>query len=124
MPTPPSSDMGDPTEIIKKLRVATDELRRAVSALDAHSQISAQLIAAAFAAVQRVSKTQLAARETVESTTELHDAMNDYRSALQQWYQQLPRVQGWLLTEKARLERRRAHADSLHSWLRTSNQTR
>lgn len=120
----PVSSTEDSNDILNLVRAAADELRRAVAAFAPGGQVSTQLIAAAFAAARHISEARLVAHESIEDAAGLRDAVNDYRSALQQWHQQLPRVHGWLLAERARLERRRAHTDSVSSWLQASRQAR
>jgi len=70
---------------------------------------------------------ELSGRTTTCATDEsaaLVAARNEYRAALREWYEQLPRLRGWLLVEKTRLEARRAHETGLRAWFGAHGQTR
>jgi len=60
----------------------------------------------------------------VENSAALVAARDEYRTVLREWHEQLPRLHGWLLAEKQRLEARRAHEAGLHAWLEAHGQTR
>jgi hypothetical protein len=109
-----------------QIALATAVLRRALANLEPGAQISLDLIDSAFAAVHSVSdrlhSSQVAS--SVSPSGDFDRAMADYRSALREWQRQLPRVQGWLLAEKASLEARSEHARSVSTWLETHRQTK
>lgn len=115
------SNQADTNEILILLRGATGTLRCALAAL-ADGQIRVQTIAAAFASIRRVSEARVATTSS-ESGSSCH-GWKDYHSALQEWYKHLPRIHGWLLAEKARLEGRCAHAQAVYTWIETNQQTR
>jgi hypothetical protein len=56
-------------------------------------------------------------------TSEYQAAVAAYRAVLEAWIQQLPRVRGWLLTEKCRLEAHRQHAQLVSRWMDVQRQT-
>jgi len=58
------------------------------------------------------------------SDTAMIDARREYHETLRKWYQQLPRLQGWLMAERDRLESRLAHGTGLREWLGLHGQTR
>jgi hypothetical protein len=64
----------------------------------------------------------MVATKATEAT--LNRALSEFRSALVEWYRNLPRLHGWLLAERARLSCRRAHAESVQTWIETDRQTR
>ena len=115
------SNQADTNEIQMLLRDATGTLRCALATL-AGGRIRVQTIAAAFASIRRVSETRVATI-SIESSSSSR-GWKDYHSALQEWCKHLPRIHGWLLAEKARLEGRRAHAESVYTWIETNQQTR
>jgi len=112
----------------QQIASAAAALRRALASLEPGVQISLDLIDSAFAAVRNVSETPRSRQARYSlSGADIGDfdrAMAEYRSALREWEQQLPRVQGWLLAEKARLASRREHAQSVSTWLETHRQTK
>jgi hypothetical protein len=54
---------------------------------------------------------------------EWQEAISEYRSIVEQMAKLLPRVQGRLLTEKARLEIARAHLTATAAWAQASRTT-
>jgi hypothetical protein len=50
-------------------------------------------------------------------------ALSHYKSLLRQFKEDLPRLHGWLLAERARLATRRSHSASVESWVRASRET-
>ena len=64
------------------------------------------------------------AKRTADDSAALVAARSEYRAALQEWREQLPRLHGWLLAEKTRLEARRAHEGGVRAWFRAQRQTR
>ena len=111
-------------EILVLLRNTTDNLYSALTALAA-GHIRVQAIAEAFGSIRRVSEVRIALPSSwAEHNKSLRQAWSDYHSALRDWHKELPRIHGWLLAEKARLEGRRLHAQSVHTWIETNQQTR
>src|SRR5579864_5610180 len=112
----------------QQIASAAAALRRALASLEPGVQISLDLIDSAFAAVRSVSETprirQAMCSLSGADNGDFDRAMAEYRSALREWEQQLPRVQGCLLSEKARLQARSAHARSVSTWLETHRQTK
>lgn len=111
----------------QKLQAATSILRRALATLGPGSPINLCAITDAFAAVRSVFEAR-SAQGAIAMVSERDDeydrARAEYNSALQEWHQQLPRLRGWLLAEKARLETNHSHAQSVRSWLETNQQTK
>lgn len=114
---------------------ATNALRRAADGFKPGAQITVQLISSAFAAVRRISELRrggdraAANAASADSTAtrkspEFERALAEYHAVLREWNQLLPRVHGWLLAEKARLEVQRLHAQSVNTWLEANKQTR
>lgn len=58
------------------------------------------------------------------NTPELAKALSDYQDLLRKFKSQLPRFQGWLLAERARLSTRRSHSAAVENWVETHRQTR
>lgn len=111
----------------REIASATEKLRRAVDSLGPGGQITVQLISSAFAAVRRISELRrggdMGLRVT-HSSPEFNHATAEYQAVLKQWNGLLPRVHGWLLVEKARLEVQRSHAALVRTWLEANQQTR
>jgi hypothetical protein len=54
---------------------------------------------------------------------ELAKEVSDYRSSMERLQQMLPKIQGRLLAEKARLESERSHLGAAENWAKTSKNT-
>lgn len=121
-----SAPPANPT--LEQIISATSVLRRALASLEPGAHITLELIDSAFAAVCGVSETrrsELAGhRVPIADRPDSNQVLADYHSALREWERQLPRVQGWLLAEKARLQARSGHARSVSTWLETNQQTK
>jgi len=113
---------------IEQIEKATAAIRRALSGLDSRGRVALDDVFAAFVEVQHTTEMRLAAQlptlAAVSSEVGLDRALSEYRAALVEWDRQLPRLQGWLLAERARLSSRRVHAASVQSWVQTDQQTR
>ena len=84
--------------------------------------VSLRDLAAAFA---KVAQLQSALEDSEpEISPEIAPALSHYKSLLSQFKEDLPRIQGWLLAERARLATRRSHAASVERWVRAAQQTR
>jgi hypothetical protein len=57
-------------------------------------------------------------------TPEVAAALAEYQHLLGEFKSNLPRFQGWLLAERARLARRSSHSAAVESWVETNRQTR
>lgn len=55
---------------------------------------------------------------------EVAAALAEYQSLLREFKSNLPRFQGWLLAERARLAGRGSHAAAVENWVETNRQTR
>jgi len=55
---------------------------------------------------------------------EVAAALAEYQHLLREFKSNLPRFQGWLLAERARLARRGSHSAAVESWVETNRQTR
>lgn len=55
---------------------------------------------------------------------EVAAALAEYQHLLREFKSNLPRFQGWLLAERARLARRGSHSAAVESWVETDRQTR
>jgi hypothetical protein len=113
-----------PPNIVARMLSATATLRSALAGLK-QGQITFQLISSAFTGVRQVAEARRAAPTvTLSNNCDFQSAVADYHAALAEWNQQLPRVHGWLLTERNRLAVRRRHTRSLKTWLDANQQTR
>ena len=123
----PSRKLPDGGVTTQNLQEAASLLRRALATLGPGSPINLSAITEAFAAVRSVFEArpaQAASAMVSERDDEYDRARAEYNSALKEWHQQLPRLRGWLLAEKARLETNHSHAQSVRSWLETNQQTK
>lgn len=78
-----------------------------------------------FAAIERIAHLRNSWKGSpASSVPQFKRAEAQYRAALAEWAEQLPRLHGWLLAEKQRLDGRREHAQSVSTWLETQKQTR
>ena len=117
-----------PPDLLVLMEGATVAIRRALGGLEPHAHPAFGDFFDAFAAVQRVTERRrnsgvLNSRAGVNSPL-FNRAIAEYRQALLEWDRQLPRIHGWLLAERARLEERRAHAAGVDVWLKADRQTR
>lgn len=95
------------------------QLRRFMLAFTASPQepIRLETVLLAFTSARRI------ARQVRERTT-FAASNGDGKRALEDWLAFLPKLQGWLLAERARLESRRTHAASVQRWVDSSHRTR
>jgi hypothetical protein len=75
-----------------------------------------------FAAIAHMQN--ILARAESSGSAEVAEALHEYRRLLKEFRANLPRIQGWLLAERAKLASRRSHCAAVESWLRTGRQTR
>lgn len=54
----------------------------------------------------------------------LADALSEYRTVLEELKHHLPRFNGWLLAERARLRAQCSHTTAVHGWIETNRKTR
>jgi len=81
-----------------------------------------QNLAAAFARVAQLQSALV--NSDVEVSPEIAPALSHYKILLAQLKENLPRIQGWLVTERARLATRSSHSASVERWMRATQQTR
>jgi hypothetical protein len=97
----------------------------ALAGISAGANITA--LTRAFAEIERISelrRTPPQCSAVSESGAAFDAALSSYRSALQAWANELPRIYGLLLAEKHRLETRQEHAAALRTWIDSQQQTR
>ncbi|HEX3741839.1 MAG TPA: hypothetical protein VHV29_19225 [Terriglobales bacterium] len=83
--------------------------------------ISLSALTMAFAEVAR---TQKVLQAGTIALPEVAAALIEYQQLLREFKSNLPRFQGWLLAERARLAMRGAHSTAVESWVKTDRQTR
>ncbi len=107
---------------------ATEAIRRALSGLQPGTRLALDDVFAAFIAVRHVTELRFDARPApvpaAQPGATWNRARTEYRAALIDWDRHLPRLHGWLLAERARLNSRRVHAGSVQTWIETDRQTR
>ena len=108
----------------QQIASATDALGCALAALEPGGQITVAIVSAAFVAVKIMREAGPPGHLPTAASQECERAFAAYHAALEGWNRQLPRIQGWLLTEKARLENRLGHAGAVRTWLDSNRQTR
>jgi hypothetical protein len=122
--TPGHNQMTEPELITEQDQVTPERFRSATAAIRRVLQGSTCLEewGAAFSQVIELSgrTTNCAAHDSAA----LGAARSEYRTALGEWREQLPRLHGWLLAEKTRLEARRAHETGVRAWFGAQRQTR
>lgn len=79
-------------------------------------------LAAAFAEVAQLQSTL--PNSGAEISPEIVPTLSHYKSLLSQFKEDMPRIHGWLLAERARLATRRSHSASVERWVRAAQQTR
>ena len=108
---------------VEEIHSATQVIQLALKSLqDPHASVRLDEIASVFRQVQHTH--ELIPRVRENSDPEFVHALYEYRSALGDWSEQLPRLRGRLLTEKSRLESRRAHANAVADRLRAQTHSR
>jgi glyceraldehyde-3-phosphate dehydrogenase/erythrose-4-phosphate dehydrogenase len=130
---PPKKFRHSAEEIIATISQAAVALRRvlpqtgdsyAVPVADksANVAISVFNLSTAFREVAKIREVLPHAES--DNSTEVAAALKEYKYLLQQFRADLPRIQGWLLAERARLAGRRSHSTTVESWMRATRQTR
>ena len=115
----------DHESLISQLIAATAAARRVASIWDGVGQtvrIGFQELGAAFEEVIRAQETLAKIPESPPAP--LSKVVAEYRAALGELKPHLPRFEGWLLAEHARLERRQTHAAAVSNWSEAHDQTR
>ncbi|HZQ17379.1 MAG TPA: hypothetical protein VFA90_01560 [Terriglobales bacterium] len=84
--------------------------------------VSLHDLAAAFARIVQMGN--ILSNTHSDVSAEIARALSHYKRLLWQFKVNLPRIQGWLLAERARLAARRSHSASVESWVRATQQTR
>ncbi len=102
------------------LHAAAGVLRGVLASMSANSAPDLRQLTMAFRAVQRI---RLAAQEEAAGDAQFTAALKEYHAALREWRSELPKIHGWLLAEKARLETRRMHTALVTAWLRSQEHT-
>lgn len=90
-------------------------------AADKSLPISLSALTLAFTDVARTQKILRAGNTTLP---EAAAALAEYQQLLREFKSNLPRFQGWLLAERARLAMRGSHSTAVESWVKTDRQTR
>ena len=93
----------------------------AQSAANTSLPISLSALTLAFTEVARTRKF-LQASDI--SLPEISAALAEYQQLLREFKSNLPRFQGWLLSQRARLAMRGAHSNAVENWVKTDRQTR
>lgn len=110
----------DHESLISQLIAATAAARRVASIWDGVGQtvrIGFQELGAAFEEVIRAQETLAKIPESPPPP--LSKVVAEYRAALGELKPHLPRFEGWLLAERARLGERREHAMAVSNWAET-----
>lgn len=84
--------------------------------------VSILKVRSAFTEVMRTS--ELLASPGAVQHLERSEALAEYQLLLREFKARLPQLQGWLLTERARIANRRSHSAAVQSWIETNQQTR
>lgn len=129
-----------PHEIIVQLSRAISALKRVVpekkdrcsgytepSTAESHSAISISRVnirevEAVFAEVVRART--ILTHVKFEHSPDIRAMLSEYQQLLQLFKNELPRLRGWLLAERARLAGRCAHSTAVGSWISANQQTR
>lgn len=121
-------------ELLTQLSQAIVALRQVVSSEPSVPRDSTLLIerqttavgvrnlAAAFARVAQLQSALL--NSNTEISPEIAPTLSHYKILLSQLKKDLPRIQGWLVTERARLATRGSHSALVERWVRATQQTR
>lgn len=75
-------------------------------------------------AFDQVVKTRKVLKPCNTAGAELAPALAEYQRLLREFKSNLPRFQGWLLAERARLGSLSSHSAAVDSWMETNRQTR
>lgn len=116
-------------QIMGQLSTATAALRSVLcgsgavsgATTDASLPISLSALTLAFGEIERAQKVLQPGNV---AGPELAAALAAYQHLLREFKSNLPRFQGWLLAERARLARRGSHAAAVERWVETNRQTR
>lgn len=84
--------------------------------------LNKQHAAAAFAAIRETR--QLMANTPAPQLALLKKELAAYRAILSECRSQLPRLHGWLLADRARIEGRQMHTRAVSGWAEADRQTR
>ncbi len=87
---------------------------------DASLPITLSALTLAFTEVTRTQRVLATGNTTLP---EVAAAVTEYQQLLREFKSNLPRFQGWLLAERARLAMRGAHSTLVESWAKTNRQT-
>ena len=115
--------------IMAQLSTATAALRSVLygsgvvsgATADTSLPISVSALTLAFGEIAQAQKVLQIGNTTVP---EVAAALAEYQHLLREFKSNLPRFQGWLLAERARLARRGSHSAAVESWAETNRQTR
>ena len=110
--------------IVEQNQVTPERFRSAAAAVRRVLQGSTCLDEWGAAFSQVIGLSGRTADRAADDSAALVAARDEYRTALREWHEQLPRLHGWLLAEKTRLEVRRAHENGVHAWFGAQRQTR
>jgi hypothetical protein len=110
----------------QELARATEAIRAALKGLEPGSRLELNQVVGAFSALERVNhlRTKRLSGDEKSQQEVSAEAMSRYRAMLTQWANQLPRIYGWLLTERSRLASRRVHTQAVETWMKMDRETR
>lgn len=125
-PTRISEISAAPLNLALAMRSAAKAIRRALTGLEPESSLSLEAVLSAFREVERVGALRRFLRTSTpqDRGPEIHHDHSDYLSALTEWERQLPRLHGWLLSERSRLGSRRNHTRLVYAWMNADQETR
>jgi len=115
-----------PSTAIEDIHCASEKVRSLVARIPPFTSVPAAIDAEVLGGV--LESMALASKRLHELPRDLHDAdlemeIMGYKRNLESLGQVLPRTQGTLLTEKARLEHARVHLEGAAAWVRASKKT-
>lgn len=124
-----SPNSSAPMLAIAQLSSATAALRSVLygSATASRAAVDTSLpirLSALTLAFDQVAKTRKVLKPGNTARPELAPALAEYQHLLREFKSNLPRFQGWLLAERARLGNRSSHSAAVDSWMETNRQTR
>jgi hypothetical protein len=122
--TPDHKQITEPELITEQDQVTPERFRSATAAIRRVLQGSTCLEEWGAAFSQVIDLSGRTTNCAADDNAALVAARSEYRAALREWHEQLPRLRGWLLAEKTRLATRRAHETGVRAWFRAQGQTR
>ena len=113
-------------ELADEMKRATKAIRRALAGLAPGCELQPESLLEVFQGVHRVRESRPVQKPRERGSSDLDYVRCEaaYRDALADWNRHLPRVHGWLLAERARLESRNGHVSQVRAWMDADRQTR